>query len=95
MNTEQKTSRGPGRPRGHPKSGGRKKGTPNKITSELRVWLGELLTRQRRQIEADLKAVGPGQRLFMLEKLMQYVIPKKQAVRAENTMMPTSIRRSS
>lgn len=72
-----------GRPPGHPKSGGRKKGTPNRITGELRLWLGKLITKQRKQIEADLQAVEPGQRLVMLERLMQYVIPKKQAVRAE------------
>lgn len=76
-------SRGRGRPPGHPKSGGRKKGTPNRITGELRLWLGKLITKQRKQIEADLQAVEPGQRLVMLERLMQYVIPKKQAVRAE------------
>lgn len=85
MNTEPKpaASRGRGRPPGHPKSGGRKKGTPNRITGELRLWLGKLITKQRKQIEADLQAVEPGQRLVMLERLMQYVIPKKQAVRAE------------
>lgn len=60
--------------------GGRAKGTPNKITSTFREYLTALLNENRKQIEADLKALDPKERLLLLEKLMQYVIPKQQAV---------------
>lgn len=62
---------------------GRPKGTPNKITQDVRQWLSTVIDKNRRQIERDLKALEPKERLQMLEKLMQYVIPKQQAVKAE------------
>lgn len=62
---------------------GRPKGTPNKITQDMRQWLSTVIDKNRRQMERDLKALEPKERLQMLEKLMQYVIPKQQAVKAE------------
>ena len=62
---------------------GRPKGTPNKITQDVRQWLSTVIDKNRRQMERDLKALEPKERLQMLEKLMQYVIPKQQAVKAE------------
>lgn len=62
---------------------GRPKGKPNKITQDVRQWLSTVIDKNRRQIERDLKALEPKERLQMLEKLMQYVIPKQQAVSAE------------
>ena len=35
------------------------------------------------KMEKDLKMLDPKERLQMLEKLMQYVIPKQQAVSAD------------
>ena len=70
------------RPKGMPKTGGRQKGTPNKVTSSVKSWLSCLIDKNRRQIEKDLKAVKPLERLQMLEKLMQYVVPKQQTVKA-------------
>jgi uncharacterized protein (UPF0305 family) len=62
---------------------GRPKGKPNKITQDVRQWLSTVIDKNRRQIEKDLKTLEPKERLQMLEKLMQYVIPKQQAVKAE------------
>jgi len=62
---------------------GRPKGTPNKITQDMRQWLSTVIDKNRRQIERDLKPLEPKERLQMLEKLMQYVIPKQQAVSAD------------
>lgn len=62
--------------------GGRTKGTPNKVTKTAREWLTALVDKNRRQIERDLKQLEPKERLLILEKLLQYVIPKKQAVDA-------------
>ncbi|MCC8118548.1 MAG: hypothetical protein LIP09_07370 [Bacteroidales bacterium] len=63
--------------------GGRAKGTPNKATATLREWVGNLIDKNRRQVERDLKALEPKDRLAMIEKLLQYVMPKQQAVKAE------------
>ena len=70
------------RPKGTPKTGGRQKGTPNKVTASVKGWLSCLIDKNRKQIERDLKAVDPMERLQMLEKLMQYVVPKQQAIKA-------------
>ena len=70
------------RPKGTPKTGGRQKGTPNKVTASVKGWLSCLIDKNRKQIERDLKAVEPMERLQMIEKLMQYVVPKQQAIKA-------------
>jgi len=62
---------------------GRPKGSPNKLTSDMRGWLTAIIDKNRKQMEKDLKALEPKERLQMLEKLMQYVIPKQQAVSAD------------
>ncbi len=62
--------------------GGRQKGTPNKVTASVKDWLSELIDKNRRQMERDIKELEPRERLQVLEKLMQYVIPKQQAVSA-------------
>lgn len=70
-----------GRPKGGQKYGGRQKGTPNKLTSDLRGFITQLLEDNRKQIIKDLKSdeLSPKERLTILEKFMQYVIPKQQA----------------
>lgn len=67
------------RPKGIPKTGGRVKGTPNKVTYSLKEWITSLIDKQRTQIEKDLQDLEPKERLQMIEKLMQYVIPKQAA----------------
>ena len=68
---------------GRGRLGGRSKGTPNKVTADLRTWIEQLINDNREQIQADLTALEPKDRLSMLEKLLTYVIPKQQAVSAE------------
>lgn len=63
--------------------GGRQKGTPNRVTASIKDWVAGVIDKNRRQMERDIKALEPKDRLQMLEKLMQYVIPKQQAVSAE------------
>ena len=82
MDKEQE-KRGPGRPRGQPKTGGRKKGTPNKVTGDLREWLAGFLDRNRGQLENDFAALEPGERIFAFSRLIGYIIPKQQAVTVE------------
>lgn len=62
---------------------GRPKGKPNKITQDVRGWLSAVIDKNRKQMERDLKKLEPKDRLQMLEKLMQYVVPKQQAVSTE------------
>lgn len=61
---------------------GRPKGKPNKVTGEVREWIKAIIEKQRPQLERDLKALEPAERWRIVEKLMQYVVPKMQAIEA-------------
>lgn len=62
--------------------GGRQKGTPNRVTASVKEWVAQVIDKNRRQMERDIKSLEPKDRLQMLEKLMQYVVPKQQTVSA-------------
>ncbi len=62
---------------------GRPKGSPNKTTTEVRQWLSKLIDKNKRQIERDLKALEPKDRLAILEKFMSYTVPKMQSIQAQ------------
>lgn len=57
---------------------GRPKGTPNKVTADLRTWINDILNDNRLQIENDLKCLEPYQRIAVFEKLLQYALPKQK-----------------
>lgn len=61
------------------KTGGRKQGTPNKVTSTIRNWLVELINDNRDVIAEDFAQLEPKERLVMLEKLLPYIMPKVQS----------------
>jgi len=65
---------------GNPK--GRPKGTPNKVTADLRTWISALIDGNRETFETDLKLIDPKDRLVIIERLMAFVIPKMQSVDA-------------
>ena len=58
------------------KYGGRQKGTPNKLTKELRSVLKDILYQELEQIQERLDALKPRERVELLIKLMPYVLPK-------------------
>ena len=62
--------------------GGRAKGTPNRITASVKGWIFQVIDKNRLQMEKDIEALEPKDRLQVLEKLMQYVIPRQQSVSA-------------
>jgi isopropylmalate/homocitrate/citramalate synthase len=62
------------------KTGGRQKGTANKLKRETKDWLNDLITSNHLQMEKDIKTLEPKERLQVFEKFMQYTIPKMQSV---------------
>lgn len=58
------------------KHGGRQKGTPNRLTKELRSVLKEVIYNELDNIEERLEQLEPKQRLELVIKLMPYVFPK-------------------
>lgn len=70
--------------KGHNKVGGRLKGTPNRVSTSFRDKVLMLLENQYPQIEKDMKALSPEQRIEVWIKLMEFAIPKLQ--RSEATI---------
>lgn len=68
---------------GRGRLGGRKKGTPNKITGDLKSWVSDLLNNNRRQFEEDLRELLPTERVKILSGLFNYVIPKQSSISIE------------
>ncbi len=68
---------------GTPKTGGRQAGTPNKVSGDLKEFIVDLLNDNREQIKEDLKAMRPKERISAYLSMMQYVLPKQQAVSAD------------
>ena len=62
------------------KFGGREKGTPNKLTAELRSALKDVLYEEIEQIPHRLDELAAKDRLEQLIKLMPYVFTKVQSV---------------
>ena len=62
------------------KHGGRKKGTPNRLTRELRTILKDVLYQEMEQLEERLNDLDPKDRMQIILKLMPYVFPKVETV---------------
>jgi len=62
------------------KSGGRQKGTPNKLTKEIRTALKDIIFYEIENIEERLNKLKPKERIELLIKLMPYALPKVQQV---------------
>ena len=61
------------------KTGGRKKGTPNKTTSEIRKHYQYLISSNLPQLQSDLLSLEPLQRLRMIIELSKFVLPTLRA----------------
>jgi len=58
------------------KHGGRQKGTPNRLTKELRTVLKDVIYNELENIEDRLDQLEAKQRIELMIKLMPYVFPK-------------------
>ena len=60
---------------GHIKTGGRKRGTPNLITRDIRLLLKELVNDEISTLSERLQLMTPEERTAILIKLLPYVLP--------------------
>lgn len=61
------------------KTGGRKAGTPNKLTRELRTALKNVLAEEIEQLHIHFETLEANQRIELLIKLLPYALPKVNA----------------
>lgn len=66
------------------KTGGRTKGTPNRMTKEIRAVLKDVIGEQLESIPDVLATLEPKDKLEFIIKLMPYVLPKVEAVKMNN-----------
>lgn len=57
------------------KTGGRQKGTPNRITKVLKFQLSQVLTLEYERLPELLEEMSPSQRLNFVVRLSQFVLP--------------------
>ena len=62
------------------KYGGRQKGTPNRITKELRTLLKDILYQELAQVQERFNLLEPKERIELLIKLMPYILPKVTSI---------------
>ena len=80
---------------GKGRMGGRTKGTPNKVSSEVKNALapivmayvnGEGLGETKAKLAEDLQAMQPAERAKVMKDLIPYVIPKLSAVEIKDAV---------
>lgn len=69
-----------GRPVGQKKFGGRKKGTPNKVTQITRSLINDMAEQMRPQILQDIANLEPAERVKVFIKLCEFLVSKPQSV---------------
>lgn len=72
--------------KGSAKTGGRQKGSPNKVTAAIKDCFRRMLedyTNSNTFME-DFASLEPKDRLMLVEKLASYVVPKMQSVAVED-----------
>ena len=62
------------------KTGGREKGTPNRLTKELRTVLKDFMYNELQALPDHLNKLEPKERIEILIKMMPYILPKIQLV---------------
>ncbi len=64
---------------------GRPKGTPNKVTAELRQKITDFVGMNLKDIQKQYNQLDANQKLSFLEKLLSYALPKLQSVQMDVT----------
>lgn len=72
--------KGRGRPKGLPRTGGRKPGTSNKLTKDLRSTISSFLQQNASRMQEEYEKLDPKDKLAFFEKMIKYSLPAMSAV---------------
>lgn len=75
-----------GRLKGTPKTGGRKAGTPNKTTTDIKTWVANILDGGRADFEKRLKKLDDREYIRTFVGLLGYVMPKMSPTNPEDIL---------
>jgi hypothetical protein len=81
-------------PKNHAKAGGRKKGTPNKITTDLKEFYVAIMDKNKDRIDKaldDLYRDDPYKYLMAIDKLSQKVIANKRDITSADESIAPSV----
>lgn len=62
------------------KTGGRVKGTPNRLSKELRTVLKDVIYRELESIKERMEKLDPKERIELTIRMMPYVFPKLESI---------------
>jgi hypothetical protein len=68
---------------------GRKAGTPNKTTSEIRDSFQMLLEDNLEQLREDIRSLEPRERVKIMLELATFIIPKMKSIQVNDTSEET------
>lgn len=69
--------------KGTPKTGGRTKGTPNRVTADLKKWICDIIDGSSEQFMIDIVQMDSAERVRTILSLINYIIPKQGSFNSE------------
>ena len=69
---------------GRGRLGGRIAGTPNKVTTDLKTWIAEILDGGRDKFVQSMGRLTPQEYIKVYTGLLNYALPKQQAINVES-----------
>ncbi len=66
--------------------GGRSKGTPNKVTNDVKEWIASFVNSERERFETMLSSLEPNDYIKAYINLLGYVLPKQAPINPENIL---------
>ena len=62
---------------------GRPKGARGRANTDIKSWINSLINKNLSVLERDLTSLEGKDRLQIMEKLLQYIVPKQQSISVE------------
>lgn len=71
---------------GRGRLGGRAKGTPNRVTTDLKTWIADILNNGRERFEESLAQLEPQEYIRVFNGLLNYALPKMASTTPDDVL---------